>query len=572
MRRSLFAVLTVAAFWLPPSLVLADAEAERIRDGLLSVLGGEGSVAVAADPRGAGYRVTLSGLSLPGAGGETQALGDIAFLVQRQGDDYAFEQVDLPNSLSTLVPVSPLLGLEEGLSALTLTAKWQQLTAAGVWSPALQSPTDLDLSLGGLVLTLRPEEPERFGLGPDEQARFTLSDVGLTLSSDRKAPSDWDITVSLQLGPLEGSFPDLTQNPLTTPSPELRQAAGFPDTMTVKVASAFYRLDVTGQGFNPESYGQLRQALSAYATAAESGDLAALERIREQILDLERVLHGLDIAWDSQGVSYEEDWPGGLRFAEAVQKGRTFFEAPAGSDSGRFGYSGTGNGKTDRRAGLAELYALRNEGAAANLQDSVFALLPLTRRLELLAPTQTEIALFIERIPVRQTSALLLHGLAYTLASAAAGETAEPVDLSKAAPQAYADWIAAVEAVKTRILLQTLAASGPLLWFDAKADVEIDPESESGLVGSAEISLSDIDKAVKAARKQVTEELGLDPTDKESSSAQIDAALTLGLAFLKGLGDLSAKNGQIVYRYRFEFPAAAPATLNDKPLSRLFGG
>ncbi len=581
MRRAFLALAVAAAAMLPPSLSLADEGAERIRAELVSLLGleaGEGGSpllsqgAVAVTPEAEGYGVVLSGLRLPAAGGSYEAVGDIAFRLRRQEGDYLFDRVSLPQGFAALIDARDLAESAQEIPPVELSMQWSTLALSGRWAAELKLLTDLDLAIDDLVVNLRLPET-------GETVEIAIEEVRETVVTDRTDPRAWSLSANMQVGRLRGRLPNLMQDPLTSPPKEVFEAMGFTGDMVARLAGESLQMDLEIVGFDPQAYGLFTEALVDYVEAAAAGEAALLQQKRQAILDLDRVIQGFDLSSLWRGGRYEEEWPGGLVYESPLQESRYTFEAPAGSKTVRLSFVGSGEASMTRREGLAELYALGQSGsggsggdqtgAAAQFEEMFAAVLPLTRLFELLIPTSSDVAFHVEKLPARESSDLLLQALAYVAAGAAEGELAEPVDLSVLAPFSYAGWLLAVQQAGTQILLERMEASGPLFWLAGRADLTVQADSRSGLVGAAELSLSDLDKAMKQARAQVEEELGL--AAGAGAKGEIASAITLGLAFVKGLGELEVVDGEIVYRYLFELPAGAPATLNGRPLANLFG-
>lgn len=572
LHRSIAALGVAAALWLPPVTALADGEAERIEAAITALLQGEGEGAaliphraVTVEEEAEGYRVLVSDIETHLADGETAVLGDVSFWVRPEGGDYAFDQVSLPDRLWGSYRLSDLELETRELPVFEQELTWKSFRLSGLWSPDLALLKALDLQIEDAVLETRPRPATRLGLPEGESFEIAMGRVSLVLETDEKNKSDWDSTLRFVLGPLQGSLPDFAMGQALSGHNE----PDFPEAFLTEIQAEEVSFTFEVTGFNPRTYDALGPASDAYLDAIADLDPDEIRDSREEILSLDRLFQGLLVDWQTRGIVYEEQWPGGVVYRES-QEGRFVLEAPAGSDTMQIVMLGEVDGELERREGAARLNALRGEMSGGGMLMPALSMLPFSILIEALAPTRSAISLTIDRLPFAETSALLVSGFGYTLSDLAQDGSAEPVDIDEVAPVAYDDWWEAIDKAETHIMLERLSASGPFLWLDGLADIEVDEDSASGVVGMASLTLSDLDKAMKQARAHVSGLLQL-PEDDQSTTAQIDSILTLVFATIKGLGAPKVEDGAIVYHYDIELPADAPATLNGRPLSTLLG-
>lgn len=572
LHRPIAVLAVAAAVLLPPAPSLADAEAERIEAAVSAFLQGDEAgralighrdVAVVAEAEG--YRVQVSDIETHLADGETAVLGDLSFRVQRQGDDYAFDQVSLPERLWGSYRLSDLEFETEELPVFEQELTWASFQLSGIWSPDPVLLKSLNLQVEDAVLETRPRPAPLLGLPEGETFEVAMGRISLELETEEKNKSDWDSTLRFVLGPLRGTLPDVAMGQALSGY----DAPGFPDAFLAEIQAEQISSTLEFTGFNPETYAALGPAWDVYIDAIADLDAEAVRDARQEILSLDRLFQGLLVDWQTRGIAYEELWPGGIVYRES-QEGRFVLEAPAGSDEMRMVLLGEVDGALERREGASRLYALSGDLDGGAVSSLVLSLLPFSILVEALAPTRSAIALSVDRLPFAETSSLLVAGFGYTLSSLAMGGSAEPVDLNKVAPFEYDEWFAAIDKAQTHILLERLSASGPFLWLDAMADITVDADSASGVVGLASLSLSDLDKAMRQGREYAVSVLEL-PEGEESTNLQVDSILTLVFATIKGLGAPKVEDGEIVYHYDLAFPADAPATLNGRPLSTLLG-
>ncbi len=573
MRRPIAALGAAATLLLlPPTPSLADTEAERIGAAVSAFLqGAEGATPwivhrdVVVTEEVEAYRVLVSGIETRLADGQAEHLGDLSFRVQRQGEDYAFDQVRLPDRVVAGFQMSALDTEGDPLPDFDLELTWSDFALSGLWSPQLQLPIGLNLRMEDIRSRVELYDAARYGLPEGQEYVTTTGLLDLVMETEKLSGTKWDTTLRFATGPSEGHWPSADMSLAMSGVDPAGMPGGF--LATSKFEEVSFTLEATG--FNPRTYEQLGPAFLAYMDAIAAADAAAVVDTKRELLALDRIVEGLLLDWQTRGFSYEESWPGGLTYGGS-QEGRYVLEAPDGKDDMRIVVLGEGDGTLGRRAGVLDLYGQQKETAPVEGAMLALSFLPMTMLFEALIPRSSSVSLTVDRLPLAETSALLVSAFGFTASNLAQGGGADPVDLSKIAPFEYDDWFEALDDAKTHILLERLSASGPFLWFDAQADITVDDDSASGVIGAATLVLSDLDKAMREARAQVAELLQL-PEDGESASSQIDSIVLLGLAAVKGVGDPKVKDGEIVYQYIFDLPEDAPATLNGRPLSNLFG-
>ncbi len=574
MRRLTMVLGMAAALVLPPSLSLADDERERIEAAVVSALqGGEtdtpllahSGVQVTAEEEG--YRVRISGLETDLADGTTDILGDVSFRVQKVGDDYAFDEVSLPERLYGVLRPSELAPAEADFPDFEVDVgmSWESLSLSGLWSTELQLPIALDLKIADLLLEIERRPAPELGLMDQQSFETRIGRIDLLLETDRKGSTDWDSTLRVSVASVKGVWPDMTMGMLLAG----HEQPGFPKVFLAEFASDRLSMTVEATGFNPRTYVRLTPALEGYLDALEAQDGEAVQDAREEALALDRIFEGLLITWRSRDLTYEEMWPGGLVYRES-QDGRYVVEAPRGEDELRIAVIGEAEGDVKRRAGVGALYSLRNKLQGNPLSGAVLGILPFSVMAEALIPRRSSLSLVIDGVPLDETSSLLLTAFGYVATDIAQGGTATPVDLSELTPFDYQAWLAALDRAPTHIALERLSLSNAAYWLEGTADLFVDSDSASGVVGEAQLTLSDLDKAVQQVRDHVQGLFGLQQGE-ESVEGQLGAAIAMGVAMVKGLGEPKAEDGEIVYTYDFDVPVDQPATLNGRPLSNLFG-
>ncbi len=574
MRRLTMVLVMAAALGLPPSLSLADDERERIEAAVVSFLqGGEGAAArvpygdVQVTAEDESYRVRISELKAIRGDGTAELMGDVSFRVRKVADDYAFDQVVLPARIQGVLRPSDLAPVEEGLQdyELETSASWGSVTLSGLWSPELQLPIDLDLEVADFLLEVEPHPADLVGLPEQQQFQSEIGRLSLSLQTDRNSKTDWDSTLRVSLHSVASTWPDLNiGNALAD-----HDVPGFPKAFLVETASDLLSLTVEMTGFNPRTYARLGPSLDGYLDALDLQDADAVTEAQDDILALDRIFRGLLVTWRTRALTYEEMWPGGIVYRES-QDGRFVTDAPAGKDELRIAYIGELDGSAERRPGVGAFYALRDDVQGNPTASAYFAVFPFTVMLEGLIPQRSSISLVVDGLPLAETSKLLLSAFGNVAMGVAETGTAAPADRSKSAPFDIHAWLTALDRAPTRISLERLSLSGAAYWLEGTADLSVDGESTSGVVGEAELVLSDLDEAQRLLRDRVEALLGT-TQGGATSEGPLGAAIAMGVTMVKGLGEPKVEDGEIVYGYDFDVPLDGPATLNGRPLSDLLG-
>ncbi len=200
MRSRLCMSVVLGVGLLVPGVAMA-ADADSIRQAIESYLTEasaemeDASIAyddLTVTAAGAGHDVSLKGLAIENDEGLLVDFGDQRFSVEEKGDDFAFSNLALTDSVSVTRE-------QEQKKAVV---SWFLKRASGTWSPALKGFKSFDMEMGDVKVTLDE------GGESSRQMVATLGDLAIEAVTDEVSDRDWNQASRLSVGPIAVRDPE----------------------------------------------------------------------------------------------------------------------------------------------------------------------------------------------------------------------------------------------------------------------------------------------------------------------------------------------------------------------------
>lgn len=357
MRSRLCMSVVLGVGLLVPGVAMA-ADADSIRQAIESYLTEasaemeDASIAyddLTVTAAGAGHDVSLKGLAIENDEGLLVDFGDQRFSVEEKGDDFAFSNLALTDSVSVTRE-------QEQKKAVV---SWFLKRASGTWSPALKGFKSFDMEMGDVKVTLDE------GGESSRQMVATLGDLAIEAVTDEVSDRDWNQASRLSVGPIA-----------------VRDPEGDGSLSVAKIS-----IDSAVTNMNPTIYKQQVDLFRQLEAAHEANDPARVEALKDRIRALGLVAQGGQGGLVIQGLEFTETRGDQTHFVLEESSIAFRASAPAGEKTGSMGLDFLGVGA-------------KYESRDLHREDQIVASL---------APRDWTVNIQLSKLPIKETGNAIME-------------------------------------------------------------------------------------------------------------------------------------------------------------------